>query len=605
MFTRKPIFRISFVLIVIAFLLTGILPTKAESLASGVSPWPMYGHDAAHTSYSPFNGPNTANLIWSYPLDVKVQDNASPIISPDGTIYIPSELGFFAVNPDGALKWKKWGTAWYDYTLTRQAPAVGSDGTVYVVSNDSLFALNPINGTTLWSYQIGGTTYGSPTIGPDGTIYIGGNSSNSFMYALNPNGTLKWQWDSGSSCWIESSPALTSNGAVVFYHDCLGLVALTNSGTLDWSRSELGEPWNSPSIALDGTIYIGDTDGYFHALNTNGTDKWKVPVLNWMYESASAISADGSTVYRGDNGGIFYAFNAAGSVKWQYDTGIAGFITSTPALTANGIVYFTQGWTSSVQAGDKGYVYALRAADGILLWKYEVGWSSSSPAIGVDGTLYVVGNNASDNAVLYAFRVPQTTFSDVPLDHPLYKYIEALYQAGYTAGCSTSPLMFCPDTILDRAQSAVFMLRGQMGSGYTPPAVTGIFGDNWTGFEWAQPWAEGMYQEGLTTGCQSSPLLFCPANQLPRVEASIFGLRMKYGVGYAPPAASGTLFADFPFSDPSYWGIDWAEQAYLDGLLPACGTDSVTGKPMFCPSELVDRGWGAYLIVKAKNLPTP
>ncbi len=206
----------------------------------------------------------------------------------------------------------------------------------------------------------------------------------------------------------------------------------------------------------------------------------------------------------------------------------------------------------------------------------------------------------------YEFGAPtNTTFTDVPLTHPLYKYIEALYDAGYTAGCSSSPMMFCPDTILDRAQSAVFMLRGQMGSGYTPPSVTGIFGDNWTGFEWAQGWAEGMYAEGLTTGCQSSPLLFCPANQLPRVEASIFGLRMKYGVAYVPPAASGTLFADFPPSDPSYWGIDWAEQAYNDGLLPACGTDSGTGKPMFCPSELVNRGWGAYLIVKAKNLPTP
>ena len=204
------------------------------------------------------------------------------------------------------------------------------------------------------------------------------------------------------------------------------------------------------------------------------------------------------------------------------------------------------------------------------------------------------------------FWVFVTTFADVPIDHPLYKYIEALYDAGFTAGCSTSPLMFCPDTILDRAQSAVFMLRGQLGSGYTPPAAPwNTFGDDWTGFEWAEPWAEGMYQEGLTQGCQSNPMMYCPATQLPRVEASVFGLRMKYGVNYTPPAASGTLFADFPSTDPSYWAIDWAEQAYLDGLLPACGTDSGTGKPMFCPSQLVDRGWGAYLIVKAKNLPLP
>jgi hypothetical protein len=198
-----------------------------------------------------------------------------------------------------------------------------------------------------------------------------------------------------------------------------------------------------------------------------------------------------------------------------------------------------------------------------------------------------------------------TTFVDVPTTHPLYAYIQALYDAGYTAGCSTNPMMFCPDTILDRAQSAVFMLRGQMGSGYTPPPApwNTFVNESWVGFEWAQPWAEGMYQEGLTTGCQTNPLMFCPANQLPRVEASIFGLKMKYGVNYTPPPATGTLFADFPSTDPSYWGIAWAEKAYIDGLLPACGTQN--SKPMFCPGELVNRGWGAYLIVKAKNLPLP
>ncbi|MBK7318998.1 hypothetical protein [Candidatus Villigracilis affinis] len=40
-----------------------------------------------------------------------------------------------------------------------------------------------------------------------------------------------------------------------------------------------------------------------------------------------------------------------------------------------------------------------------------------------------------------------STFTDVPTTHPLYKYIQALYDAGYTAGCSSSPMMFCPDTI--------------------------------------------------------------------------------------------------------------------------------------------------------------
>ncbi|MBI3161354.1 MAG: CSLREA domain-containing protein [Chloroflexi bacterium] len=199
------------------------------------------------------------------------------------------------------------------------------------------------------------------------------------------------------------------------------------------------------------------------------------------------------------------------------------------------------------------------------------------------------------------------TFVDVPFDHPLWKYIEALYQGGFTAGCTATPLAFCPDTILDRAQSAVFMLRGVKGAAYLPPPGpwTNFVNESWVGFEWANGWADAMYVEGLTSGCQASPLKFCPANQLPRVEASIFGLKMKYGNNYVPPPATGTMFADFPSTDPSYWGIAWAEKAFTDGLLPACGTDPVSGKPMFCPGVLVTRAWGAYLIVKAKGLPTP
>ena len=48
-------------------------------------------------------------------------------------------------------------------------------------------------------------------------------------------------------------------------------------------------------------------------------------------------------------------------------------------------------------------------------------------------------------------------------------------------------------------------------------------------------------------------------------------------------------------------GTKWAEQAYADGLLPACGTSGE--KPLFCPNDLVTRAWGAYMIVKANDLP--
>lgn len=196
----------------------------------------------------------------------------------------------------------------------------------------------------------------------------------------------------------------------------------------------------------------------------------------------------------------------------------------------------------------------------------------------------------------------KATFSDVPFTHPRWAYVEALWEGGYTSGCSLNPLRFCPDQTMSRAESAVFMLRGNFGPGYAAPAEPwDRFADDWTRGPWAEKWAEGMWNEGMTAGCSTDPLKFCPWDFFPRVQGAVIGLRMKYGMSYVPPNATGTLFADM--TDADYWGTKWAEQAYLDGLLPACGTQG--GKPKFCPNDLLDRSWSAFLIGQAKGLPLP
>jgi hypothetical protein len=154
---------------------------------------------------------------------------------------------------------------------------------------------------------------------------------------------------------------------------------------------------------------------------------------------------------------------------------------------------------------------------------------------------------------------------------------------------------------MDRAQAAVFIMRGNFGAGYIPNPATYQFQDNWTNGTWARPWAESMREAGLTAGCQSSPLLYCPWQSLPREQLAVYALRMKYGNSYIPPAATGTVFADM--TNPAYYATAWAEQAYKDELIPACGVSG--GKPLFCPSNIASRGLGAYIIVRAKNLITP
>jgi hypothetical protein len=53
-------------------------------------------------------------------------------------------------------------------------------------------------------------------------------------------------------------------------------------------------------------------------------------------------------------------------------------------------------------------------------------------------------------------------FNDVsPASHPYeYGYVQVFARLGITAGCSASPPLYCPDSLVTRAQVAVFITVG-------------------------------------------------------------------------------------------------------------------------------------------------
>ncbi len=205
---------------------------------------------------------------------------------------------------------------------------------------------------------------------------------------------------------------------------------------------------------------------------------------------------------------------------------------------------------------------------------------------------------ATQTSTPAATSTPGPIFADVPTTHWAFDAIEALYRAGYVAGCSTDPLMYCPEQVLNRAESAVFVLRGVYGAITSPPhpaPATPSFSDVPAGF-WGYGWIESLYQDGYTAGCGTSPLVYCPTQQHTRAEGSVFFLRLMYDMSYVPAAPTG-LFTDV---DPAAWYAGWVEEGYTHGLLPACSTDPL----MFCPDALLDRAWAAHMMVQAKGLGT-
>ena len=121
------------------------------------------------------------------------------------------------------------------------------------------------------------------------------------------------------------------------------------------------------------------------------------------------------------------------------------------------------------------------------------------------------------------FTPPPATgiFADVPPDYWASGWIEQLYNDAITLGCAVSPLRYCPENPVTRAEMSVFILKSINGAGFTPPPAVGIFTDVPTSY-WAAAWIEELYREKITTGCSTNPLKYCPDNLVSRAEMAVF-----------------------------------------------------------------------------------
>ncbi|PKN90958.1 MAG: hypothetical protein CVU44_21875 [Chloroflexi bacterium HGW-Chloroflexi-6] len=115
-----------------------------------------------------------------------------------------------------------------------------------------------------------------------------------------------------------------------------------------------------------------------------------------------------------------------------------------------------------------------------------------------------------------------TGFADVPASHWAAAWIKQLAAEGITGGCGAGN--YCPENPVTRAQMAVFLLKAQNGSSYSPPVVgaeTG-FGDVAVNY-WAAAWIKQLAAEGITGGCGAGN--YCPENPVTRAQMAVFLVR--------------------------------------------------------------------------------
>jgi uncharacterized protein (DUF1800 family) len=113
-----------------------------------------------------------------------------------------------------------------------------------------------------------------------------------------------------------------------------------------------------------------------------------------------------------------------------------------------------------------------------------------------------------------------TIFGDVHQGDFAADWIEQLYTEGITGGCQAgTPPNYCPSSSVTRGQMAVFLLKIYHGTGYAPPAATGVFSDVPTTSPLA-PWIEELARLSVTTGCGGTQ--FCPNNAVTRGQMAVF-----------------------------------------------------------------------------------
>ncbi len=256
-------------------------------------------------------------------------------------------------------------------------------------------------GTEKWRYKLdtdGYFAYFAPIIDDEGISYVHRGD----LYAIYPNGTLKWRTD--LPYWSESTPAIDENGIIYtgFYGgppDLLYAIYSSN-GSKKWKYRCSGDLDSSPAIGKDGTVYFGDWGHRFHAVYPNGTAKW-VFKAGHIITSSPAIGDDG-TIYFGSHDTYFYALNPNGTVKWKYRSG--EWNHASPSIGDNGIVYCGLG---------DGYLYAFYPNNGSVKWKTKLGPSWTSPVIDSAGTLYLgtfkqrfYAVNSADGSVKWSYQAP-------------------------------------------------------------------------------------------------------------------------------------------------------------------------------------------------------
>lgn len=454
------------------------------------------------------------------------------------------------------------------------AVGAGKDANIYIVDTDNMGKFSP---TQDLNYQLpatlGGGVWSSPAYF-NGMLYYGasGDVIRAYQFSQARLASSPFSESTHAYPYPGATPSISANGtsngivwvaentspAVLHAYGATTLgTELYNTNTAASSRDHFGagNKYIVPTIA-NGKVYVGTTAsvGVFGLLpgntkpaivssltasGTTGTPfRYQIAATNGatsfgatplpaglVFNAASGVIA-GTPSVAGTTSVTISASNTGGTVSATLSISISNPcpITLTPA-------------TRSFPSGGGNTTVAVTVASGCS-WTA----TTTSPTwIGITGSLgsgsgsfgLTVSSNSGqarlgtvtvgDQSFVVLQSSAVASFNDVPAGTQYLDSISLMSTYGITAGCSTSPPLYCPDDGVTREQMAVFVVVAldralNQTDEYTPAA---IFQDVSSSSVY-YPFVQRLYDLGITAGCSTNPPDFCATNPITQGEMAVY-----------------------------------------------------------------------------------
>jgi outer membrane protein assembly factor BamB/Icc-related predicted phosphoesterase len=261
---------------------------------------------------------NSGKKIWKF--STKGAIYSSPATYNDNIIFGSGDGNVYCLNQKGKQVWK----------LSTPAAVLGSpiieNGIVYIGgSAHNFIAIDAKTGKEKWSYRnLKGPVVSKPLISGDNIIF---GAWDTYLYCLNKtDGTLKWQWNNGSTV-PNFSPAscipVAYNGVVYIVAPDRYITALDEAtGAVLWRNND-AMVRESIGISKDGQYVYAKTMNDEVVAYETSRDKqsvaWKINCKYGYDHVPSMLIEEGSNVFFGTKNGVVYSIDKkTKDVAWGY-----------------------------------------------------------------------------------------------------------------------------------------------------------------------------------------------------------------------------------------------------------------------------------------------